>query len=167
MTAGAFLAFWAVLGLAVFFMAMRGGPRRARQALYPQSRRARRVTGIILALLYVGFGVAVPALVLAANGNHRAAGAPGGITLRKTAQGDEVRGRSLFAAKCATCHTLVAAHAVGKVGPNLDLLRPPYSLILDAIANGRARGNGQMPAQLYDGQDAKDVAAFVSAVAGQ
>jgi len=165
-TAAAFLGFWALLGLVVFFVALRGGPRRARQALYLRSRRAGRVAAATLAVLYLGFGIAIPALVLAANGDHKAAVAPGGVRLRKTAQGDEIHGRALFAAKCATCHTLAAAHAVGKVGPNLDLLRPPYTLVLDAIANGRARGNGQMPALLYDGQDAKDVAAFVSAVAG-
>ena len=39
-----------------------------------------------------------------------------------------------------------ASNAVGKVGPNLDVLHPPKGLILDAITNGRARGQGQMPA---------------------
>lgn len=166
MSAGVFLGFWAALGLVIFFVAMRGGPRRAREAFYARSRRAREGLGLALAVVYLGFGVAVPALVLASNGSHKASVAPGGVNLRKTSQGDEIRGRELFAARCATCHTLRAAHAVGKVGPNLDLLRPPAVLVLDAIANGRARGNGQMPAMLYDGQDAKDVAAFVAAVAG-
>jgi mono/diheme cytochrome c family protein len=160
--AGVFLAFWAIVGLAIFFVAMRGGPRRARESLHLQSRRARRVVGVVLAVLYAGFGVAVPTLVLAANGAHKARTAHGGITLTPA----EARGRELFAAKCATCHTLAAARAVGKVGPSLDLLRPPEALVLDAIAHGRARGAGQMPAMLYDGQDAKDVAAFVAAVAG-
>ncbi|MEA2255541.1 MAG: hypothetical protein QOG35_1586, partial [Solirubrobacteraceae bacterium] len=49
---------------------------------------------------------------------------------------------------------------------NLDNLHPPRALVLDAIEQGRARGQGQMPAGLVDGQDAKDVAAFVVAVAG-
>jgi cytochrome c553 len=162
LAAGAFLAFWAVLGLVFFFVAMRGGARRARESLYLQSRRARRLVGLVITLLYVGFGITIPTLVLANNGSHKARTAPGGVRLNA----DEARGRDLFGAKCATCHTLAAAHAVGKVGPNLDLLRPPEALVLDAIANGRARGNGQMPAMLYDGQDAKDVAEFVAAVAG-
>ena len=38
--------------------------------------------------------------------------------------------------------------------------------MLNAIQNGRARGNGQMPAQLYTGQDAEDVAEYVARVAG-
>ena len=38
--------------------------------------------------------------------------------------------------------------------------------MLDAIINGRARGVGRMPAGLYSGQDAQDVAAYVAKVAG-
>jgi hypothetical protein len=38
--------------------------------------------------------------------------------------------------------------------------------VLNAIQNGRSRGNGQMPAQLFTGQDAVDVAEYVSRVAG-
>ena len=79
----------------------------------------------------------------------------------------EEAGRAVFAKYCSTCHTLKASNAVGKVGPNLDVLHPPKGLILDAIANGRARGQGQMPAGLVDGEDAQDVAAYVAAVAGR
>ena len=104
----------------------------------------------------------VPALVLAAGKNHRENG-PGGTELNVA----ETRGREVFKQRCGTCHTLGAANAVGKVGPNLDQLRPPPALIKDAIAKGRARGQGQMPAQLVTGQDANDVAAFVAKVAGR
>ncbi len=52
------------------------------------------------------------------------------------------------------------------MGPNLDDLQPPESLVADAIAKGRSQGNGQMPAQIYSGQDAKDVAEFVAKTAG-
>ena len=38
--------------------------------------------------------------------------------------------------------------------------------MLNAILEGRARGIGQMPALLYQGKEAQDVAAFVAAVAG-
>ena len=38
--------------------------------------------------------------------------------------------------------------------------------MLDAIAKGRARGQGQMPALLLTGKEAKDVASFIEAVAG-
>src|SRR5947209_2672467 len=147
------IAFWLILGLGVIFVALRGGPRGARESLYTERLFGRRAIWATIAALVV-FGVAVPALVLAANGTDRASAGPSGIHLNAS----ETRGRTLFARACATCHTLHAANAVGRVGPNLDVLHPPKALILDAIANGRARGNGQMPALLYQGRDAQDVA---------
>ncbi|MGI8556861.1 MAG: c-type cytochrome [Solirubrobacteraceae bacterium] len=156
------VVFWLLLGAGVIFIAVRGGPRGAREALHTQSRIGRRVRrGAILAVF--SFGLLVPALVLAFNGAHKTRSAPGGLTLSASAG----RGRALFAARCATCHTLHAAHTVGRVGPNLDILRPVKVTVLDAIANGRARGMGQMPALLYEGQDATDVANFVAAVEGR
>jgi mono/diheme cytochrome c family protein len=56
---------------------------------------------------------------------------------------------------------------VATVGPNLDQLKPPKSLVLTTIHTGRAQGNGNMPAQIYTGQDAQDVADYVSTVAGK
>ena len=53
------------------------------------------------------------------------------------------------------------------VGPNLDDLRPATALTLDAINKGRARGQGQMPAQLISGPDAQDVAKYVATVSGR
>jgi mono/diheme cytochrome c family protein len=79
----------------------------------------------------------------------------------------EKNGRELFGLRCANCHTLKAANAIASVGPNLDELRPTKALVLDAIENGRSRGNGQMAAGLYTGQDADDVASFVAKAVGQ
>ena len=39
--------------------------------------------------------------------------------------------------------------------------------MLDAIHNGRAEGNGDMAADLVEGQDAEDVASFVAKAVGQ
>lgn len=156
-----FIIFWVLLGLGVFFVAVRGGPRGAREAIHTESRASRRTIGVVVVVL-IAFGVAVPALVLAFNGADKASVGPGGVTLNAEQQ----HGRVLFATSCATCHTLRAAKAVGRVGPNLDILRPPQALVLDAIAKGRARGMGQMPALLYQGRDAQAVASFVAAVAG-
>ena len=155
------VAFWLILGFGVFFVALRGGPRGARASLYTQGRFGRRAIWSTVVIL-TAFGISVPALVLAFNSAHRASAAPAGVHLSASA----TRGRELFARACATCHTLHAANAVGRVGPNLDVLRPPKVLVLDAIANGRARGMGQMPALLYEGRDAEDVANFVATVAG-
>ena len=38
--------------------------------------------------------------------------------------------------------------------------------MLDAINKGRSNGNGQMPAQIYTGEDAEDVAKFVAKSVG-
>ena len=63
---------------------------------------------------------------------------------------------------------------MGRIGPNLDVrvgadiatAAGRKALVLNAIAEGRARGLGQMPAQLYQGKEAEEVANFVAAVAG-
>ena len=53
-----------------------------------------------------------------------------------------------------------------RVGPNLDELAPNEALTLNAILEGRSQGNGQMPAQLYTGEDAEAVAKFVAKSVG-
>jgi mono/diheme cytochrome c family protein len=111
----------------------------------------------------IALGLAVPLAIGVVNSNDHAKNAPGGVDLNAA----QTNGRAVFGKYCSTCHTLKASNAVGKVGPNLDVLHPPKGLILDAIAKGRARGQGQMPAGVVDGQDAQDVAAYVAAVAGR
>ncbi len=155
----AFVLFWVVVGLAVVLIALRGGGSRERTP--GESRAAERLTLAGVTLLFA-FGVAVPALVLADNGAHKASSAPGGVTLTAAQQ----HGRYLFGQACNVCHTLSASEAHGRVGPDLDVLRPPYALVLNAIEMGRYRGNGNMPANLYLGVDAQDVASYVAAVAG-
>jgi mono/diheme cytochrome c family protein len=160
---------WALLGLGVFFVAMRGGPRGARQALHTESRTGQRAVTFGVVLLFA-FGLVVPALVLAFNGANKASVAVGGLNLSARQQ----RGRDLFARSCAVCHTLAAVKSVGRIGPNLDVrvgddiatAAGRKALVLSAISEGRARGLGQMPAQLYQGREAEEVAEFVAAVAG-
>jgi mono/diheme cytochrome c family protein len=78
----------------------------------------------------------------------------------------EANGRELFGATCASCHTLAAANAVGKVGPNLDQLRPNALIVEATIRSGIQSPLGPMPAGLYTGTEARDVAAFVAAATG-
>ena len=160
MAAAIFLGFFIILGTSVVLVAMRGGPRGLRDTLERGRRRPLRVWEFAIVGVIAVFGIAVPTIVL--RGDQAKAG-PGGGKLT-TAQAD---GRKLFNAKCATCHTLGDANAVGKVGPNFDILAPTAGLTLDAIKSGRARGNGQMPALLLDGQDAKNVAQYIEDVAGR
>jgi mono/diheme cytochrome c family protein len=169
----AIVLFWALLGLGVFLLAMRG-PHGARapsqeQRAIGESPAGRRALAIGIALLFAA-GLAVPALVLAFNGAHKASVTVGGIHLTAAQQ----RGRNLFSQACAVCHTLRATKSVGRVGPDLDVrvgenistAAGRKALVLSAIGEGRARGLGQMPAQLYVGREAQEVADFVAAVAG-
>ncbi|HMJ01413.1 MAG TPA: cytochrome c [Conexibacter sp.] len=160
----AFLAFWVVVGLALFFIAVRGGPRGARATLQSQSRAGRRAATVLFSAFYVAVGVAVPILILVGNGDSADARV-GGTTIELTKQEEE--GRAIFGVSCASCHTLAAADGDGKVGPNLDQMRPPEQLVLDAVERGRQRGSGTMPAGIVQGNDAEDVSAFVAAVAGK
>jgi mono/diheme cytochrome c family protein len=159
-----FVVVFAALGLAVVLVAFRGGPRTRRTgrgARGGQSRGNRRATALGVTAIVLLLGIVVPAVILA--GNSREEKGPGGVALNDA----DVDGRQVFARNCANCHALKGASAVGNVGPDLDQLRPPKQLILDAIRNGRARGNGQMPADLVNGQDARNVADFIAKVAGR
>jgi mono/diheme cytochrome c family protein len=89
---------------------------------------------------------------------------------------DMANGKALFAENCASCHTLARANATGVNGPNLDEAFGPSrrqglgettveGVVLDQISGVLA--NSTMPADLVEGQDAKDVAAYVALVAGQ
>ena len=168
-----FAAFWIVLGLGVFFLGIRGGPRAALEPHPPTSYRARRALGWSLGVIYVAFGIAIPALFLVGNRNS-ANGQVGGIRLTAA----EKHGRQVFGERCAQCHTLAAANAVGKLGPNLDVIQPTYGLVLHTIQYGCVQnpppgsqqaclGYGTMPADVIQGTDAEDVAKCVSKVAGK
>jgi cytochrome c551 len=157
-----------LLGLGVFAVAMyRTRPAGSRAGTSKLGRTA-VIGGVVLLF---AFGITVPALVLAFNGEHKASVAVGGVRLTKSEQ----RGRELFARACSVCHTLAAARAVGRVGPNLDVRvgedisteAGRRALVENAISEGRARGLGQMPAQLYQGREAQEVAEFVTAAAGR
>jgi cytochrome c553 len=157
----AFVVGFVLIGLAVIAAAF-GGRRGERERPPGPTRGGRKAVAVVVGAIVVVLGVVVPALVLAAGQDHSSKG-PGGTELTNA----ETNGRDVFKDRCGTCHTLRAANAVGKVGPNLDQLRPPPALVLDAIAKGRARGQGQMPKELVTGDDAKDVAAFIAKVAGR
>jgi mono/diheme cytochrome c family protein len=159
---------WIVAGLGVFFFAMGRGARNAAEEGTP-SGVSQRLIAFGITLMFV-FGLVVPAIVLAFNGEHKASAAIGGVHLTK----EEQKGRELFSHECGVCHTLAAVKSVGRTGPNLDYLvakeatttAARRALVLSTIANGQAFGLGNMPAELYVGTEAEDVAKFVAAVAG-
>lgn len=158
----AFVLFFLVLAFGAFFLAMSGGPRGARERIQTQSRRGRRGAVALFVLTLLVLGVAVPAAVIATDKNRDSI--PEADIKHLTAT--QKKGQELFGLRCRMCHTLEAANATGKVGPDLD--QPPRSktLVLDAIKNGRASGNGNMPAAVYQGADAEAVAEFVAVASG-
>lgn len=102
------------------------------------------------------------ALVLVGNADttsHEIEGSKGKVTLTEA----EAHGRELFGETCANCHILRAANASGTVGPNLDQLKPDAALVRHAVEFGRSNARGEMPGDLYSGQDLEDVSAFVAA----
>ena len=169
-----FIVFWVVLALGVFFTAVRGGPSGARMAFQTQSPGGRRALGTIFAIVYIGFGIAIPLAFL--SGNHAKANDRVGRVKLTTA---DKRGREVFGQHCGVCHTLAAANAVGKVGPNLDSLKPSKELVLNTINNGCVQnpsspsapdaclGQGTMPSGIVQGRDAENVSSFVAKVAGK
>ena len=163
MTTLVFVLIWVSRGVGLLLIALSGGPGGALQKLQSQSRGSRKAATILFALAVLVLGIGVPAAVIASVDNRD--DIPEANVSNLTAA--EQHGRELFGKRCTQCHTLAASKSAAQVGPDLDTLRPPRELVLDAIQKGRARGAGQMAAGLYEGEDAEDVAAYVAKAVGQ
>jgi mono/diheme cytochrome c family protein len=97
-----------------------------------------------------------------------------------SAQGNFDRGKQLFAAKCATCHTLRDAGSNATIGPNLDAAfgqarasgMDPQTIagvVKNQVENPRPSTEDpsvSMPADLLSGADLNDVASYIGEVAG-
>jgi len=156
----AFLLPFLLLGGLVLFVAFSGGVSEAREAYLTRGNRPFQVS--VLAI-YVVFGLVVPGVVLA--NKEEAAGAVGNLRSENLSE-PEHRGKDFFLQTCASCHSLAAVNARGVTGPSLDQIgEVSPERIVNAIENG---GTGQdlMPANLLEGEDARDVAEYVSKVAG-
>jgi mono/diheme cytochrome c family protein len=150
-----------VVGILVMFVAFSGGPSAAREAYLS---RGRRQFPVVMLLLYLGLGIAVPAAVIASRGESE--GAVGKLRTEQPSTREE-EGKRLFVRTCASCHNLNAVNARGVTGPDLDELGGlDRERVLNAIENG-GTGQGRMPAGLLEGEDARDVALYLSRVAGQ
>jgi mono/diheme cytochrome c family protein len=158
----ALVVVFVLLGLGVLFAAMRSGQGGARERSRRTSRRGRRGATLVFVLSILALGVAVPAAVIATEQSRDSIPEANVKDLTDM----QKRGRELFDLRCKNCHTLAAAKATARVGPNLDDLRPPKTLVLDAIEKGRANGNGNMAARLVEGEDAEAVAQFVAVAVG-
>ena len=75
-------------------------------------------------------------------------------------------GKRLFVSTgCGSCHTLRDAGTTGKVGPNLDGVKPSPARVIDQVTNGGAVMQS-FKNQLSAAQ-IKAVASYVSSVAGR
>jgi mono/diheme cytochrome c family protein len=132
----------------------------------------------------LGAGLAAAALLAAGCGYGGAANAGG-------QRPDTQSGQQLFTTSCGNCHTLSAAGTSATIGPNLDNAFAaavqegyPQSVIENVVLDQIRLGSGPiatytngklgnfkpqtpMPANILEGQDALDVAAYVASVAGQ
>jgi cytochrome c6 len=103
---------------------------------------------------------AVAAYVAQVAGNPSAQASGGGGKITAT------NGKDIFlTAGCTSCHTLKDAGSTGTIGPNLDQLKPPKSLVVDRVTNGK----GAMPSfkDRLSKQQIDAVATYVSSVAGK
>lgn len=150
-----------LLGAGVAFIAFSGGPAAAREAYLT---RGGKLFTFAIVLSYLVLGVAVPAVVIANRGE--AEGGVGSLRSEQVTASDE-RGKELFVQSCKSCHNLDAVNARGVTGPDLDELGGvTKERVLNAIKRGGS-GQDQMPAGIYEGQEAQEVASYVSKVAGQ
>ena len=126
----------------------------------------KRSTFVIFGLVVLILGIGIPAWAITNEGTQSAS--------PEEVASDLQTGKDLFVTNCGACHTLAKAGTDGVVGPNLDdLLAPPSASapdpstikprVLSAIENGVA---GRMPKGVLSGQQADQVATFVSQVAG-
>jgi mono/diheme cytochrome c family protein len=97
-----------------------------------------------------------------------------------SSKGDFNRGKQLFAAVCAQCHTLRDAGTSSTIGPNLDYAfaqarasgMDPETIagvVKNQVENPRPSNQNpsvSMPADLLQGQDLDDVASYIGTVAG-
>jgi mono/diheme cytochrome c family protein len=99
-----------------------------------------------------------------------------GISSKVDSQPENIqRGAVLFSQRCAGCHTLGVAGTQGTTnnvrqrertdGPNFNTRHETMDNVLYAIRNGGFSG-AIMPENIVVGQDADDVAAFLSKYAG-
>jgi mono/diheme cytochrome c family protein len=95
--------------------------------------------------------------------------------------GDKTAGRELFIQGCGSCHTLADAGTTGTIGPNLDyaflqsrkdglgqstIQQVVRGQIAYPVQNPPVEGSQGMPANIFTGQEAEDVASYVASVAG-
>src|SRR5215210_4190705 len=131
MNVALFLVPWVLIGIGVLYVAFSGGPSRAREAYLT---RGSGVFRLLLLLIYVGVGVAVPLLVI---GGQKEGTASVGPLAHQEPSAKLEDGKKLFRQTCASCHNLDAVNARGVTGPDLDEIgQVNEKRVLSAIEKG-------------------------------
>src|SRR5258705_11335076 len=144
MVAIGFIAVWILIGIGVIFVSFSGGPGAAREAYLT---RGSRVFGLLVVLIYIGIGVAVPAVVIASRGQREG----NDMALSQQTIRDQpayvAQGRTLFVENCAACHTLSAVNARGVTGPNLDKIGTVTPARVESAIKIGGTGQGRGPSR--------------------
>src|SRR3954465_13818336 len=139
-------------------------PAAPRQSDQYAPRPMKRSTFVMFGLVVLLLAVGIPAWAITNEGSESASPEQVSSNLQE--------GKDLFVTNCGACHTLAKAGTDGVIGPTLDdLLAPPRASapnpstikprVLNAINNGV---RGRMPKGVLSGQQADQVATFVSQV---
>jgi mono/diheme cytochrome c family protein len=127
-----------------------------------------RTPFVVFGVFVVICAIAIPVWALASKGGEDAG------TVDVAARDRDAQ--ALFGTQCGGCHTLAAGGTDGVVGPDLDDLLVPtgtnspemyeslYTRVISAVTCGVG---GRMPKGILISDDAKAVAQFVAAYAGQ
>ena len=137
-----------------------------------QSPTARRAWIGFYVVIFAALILAVPVAVMVANADS--IDDAYGTKLNVSA----THGREIFNEHCGVCHRFTPSRAEGAISAiSLDEALPTYALTLRVIHKGIYDGSGTlgpgqqrtavMPPQIVRGKDARDIAAYVSRVAGQ
>ena len=148
--------FWNVL------QTIRGKTEKARDRTSPREWSDVTAEAALILVVLVLVGAAGVTGWLIGHYTDRPTSHPAASTPAKPAASPVAVGKQVFSsAGCSGCHTLAAAGATGTVGPNLDQKKPPASLVVERVTNGK----GAMPSfkgRLTPAQ-IQDVAQFVAA----
>ena len=119
-------------------------------------------------LVACGFFVAMmlTVILVAKEPKESAAASEPATTATGPSAADLVAGKKVFTtAGCVSCHTLKDANATGKVGPNLDQLKPAQARVVKQVTNG---GKIMPPFKsTLTAAQIQAVATYVSSVAGK
>ena len=129
-------------------------------------------TFIVFGILILVLAVLIPWLTFRSKGDANTGAQQVASNLKS--------GQELFKINCGNCHALYSAGTTGNYGPDLDELLAPAGpvpedqvettakRVLSAIENGvDGSAPGRMPGGILNESQAKEVAAFVAATAGE